>query len=55
MKIRHATADFLGCVSITFGPSDSFLSQLIQESTCGQNRDIPIELQIQSTKAGIQR
>ena len=40
MKIRHATADFLGCVSITFGPSDSFLSQLIKELRCGHGRDI---------------
>ena len=42
MKIRRCMADFHGGLSITFGPSDLILSQLIQELTCGQNRDIPI-------------
>ncbi len=55
MKIRHATADFHGDLLIITGSSELCLSQLIQELTCGHNRNIPIELQIQSTKAGIQR
>lgn len=55
MKIRRCMADFHGSLSVTCSSSDSDLSQLIKELMCGHNRDIPIEFQIQSTRAGIQK